>query len=219
MNFLELCQRVRQESGISGDGPLTVVNQTGILAKVVEWVRQADLDIKRQRNDWKFLWKLIDGTFTAATKQFSLIDIGLQPGDKIKEISIGGRVLRLIGWECYKDRGYWAADAALVSNQRTPECYAVRPDGAIVVWPIPDKDYTVSIEASKSVEPMLANSDISEIPAAHHDVILQKALMYYASHEEDNSLYQVANARYENAIVLLSSESLPAVTIGRGAFF
>jgi len=35
MNFLQLAQRVRQEAGISGDGPVSVVNQTGEMKRVV----------------------------------------------------------------------------------------------------------------------------------------------------------------------------------------
>jgi hypothetical protein len=56
MTFLELCKRVRADAGISGD-MATVLNQQGMMAKLVNWVRQADLDIQRMHTSWAFMWR------------------------------------------------------------------------------------------------------------------------------------------------------------------
>ena len=55
LNFLQLCQKLRQEAGISGSGPLTTVNQTGELYRVVDWVQQSYNDIQEKHDDWNFL--------------------------------------------------------------------------------------------------------------------------------------------------------------------
>ncbi len=56
MNFLEIAKRVRQECGLSGDGPVNVAGQTGIYAKVVAWVQSAHEAIQRQSDAWNFDW-------------------------------------------------------------------------------------------------------------------------------------------------------------------
>ena len=54
-NFLQLCQALVQEAGMSGSGPLTTVNQTGELGRVVNWVQRAYADILEKHDDWNFL--------------------------------------------------------------------------------------------------------------------------------------------------------------------
>ena len=63
MNFLELCQRVRQESGgVSGTGPTTVTGQSGQLKKLVTWTNAAWRELQLMHDDW--LWKRKDFTLT-----------------------------------------------------------------------------------------------------------------------------------------------------------
>ena len=56
MTFLELCQTVRQEVGLSGTGPTTVVSQEGQLKVVVDFVIEADHQVQGLWSDWNFLW-------------------------------------------------------------------------------------------------------------------------------------------------------------------
>ena len=55
MNFLALAQRLRQEAGASGTGPLTTVNQAGESRRFVDWVAAAYQDIQSQREDWQWM--------------------------------------------------------------------------------------------------------------------------------------------------------------------
>lgn len=55
MNFLGLVQRLRQEAGASGTGPLTTANQTGELQRLVNWINDAWLDIQSLRTDWDWM--------------------------------------------------------------------------------------------------------------------------------------------------------------------
>ena len=43
MNFLELAKRTSKECGISGEGPSSVAGQSGMNAKVVNWVRKREV--------------------------------------------------------------------------------------------------------------------------------------------------------------------------------
>ncbi|RLC09555.1 MAG: hypothetical protein DRI24_21580, partial [Deltaproteobacteria bacterium] len=55
MNFLQLCKRLRQEAGLTGSGPSTVVDQTGISKQIVDWVNTAYVDVLSQHANWHFM--------------------------------------------------------------------------------------------------------------------------------------------------------------------
>ena len=55
MNFLGLVTRLVQESGASGAGPTTTVNQVGEYGRMVNWVQDAWLDIQSEQQNWEFL--------------------------------------------------------------------------------------------------------------------------------------------------------------------
>ena len=55
MNNLQLCQRLRQEAGIAGNGPATTVDQPGELGRIVNWISQAYEDIQNNDLAWRFL--------------------------------------------------------------------------------------------------------------------------------------------------------------------
>jgi len=214
MTFIELCQRVRQESGISGSGPVTVVNQTGILAKVVEWVRQADLDIQRLQNDWSFLWAMTDTTLTTDVRQYAMADLGLNNVSRIKQLNIGNQKLTEIPWELFRQRGYLG-----MNDRQQPTIYTFRPDGILCVFAVPNSNYPLSVEHYNLPQPLLLYDDVSLIPERFHDIIMHKALMYYASHEEDGNLLQVSSMRYENVLNELASACLPRMEFSRGGLY
>uniref|UniRef100_UPI004047D4EE phage adaptor protein n=1 Tax=Rheinheimera sp. TaxID=1869214 RepID=UPI004047D4EE len=214
MTFIELCQRVRQESGISGSGPVTVVNQTGILAKVVEWVRQADLDIQRLQNDWSFLWSMTDTTLTTDVRQYAMADLGLNNVSRIKQLNIGNQKLTEIPWELFRQRGYLG-----MNDRQQPTVYTFRPDGILSVFAVPNSNYPLSVEHYNLPQPLLLDGDVSLIPERFHDIIMHKALMYYASHEEDGNLLQVSSMRYENVLNELASACLPRMEFSRGGLY
>lgn len=214
MTFLELCNRVRQESGISGTGPITVVNQQAILQKVVEWVRQADIDIQSLHTDWNFLWRMADATITADTRIYDRAALGLFDMAEVKEFSINNNPLTFMSWELFKQHGYH-----VMPDKLKPENYTYRPDGLIMVFPVPDANYTAVIEYSKQVVPMELNDDVSPIPERFHKAIWQKALTYYASHEEDNMLFQVHTQRFDNTMDELAASELPEMTVNRSRLF
>ncbi len=77
MTFLQLVQRLRQEAGASGTGPVTVVNQDGELARMVNWINDAWLDIQSQHKDWG--WMRTTCTFPTVTSKgtYSAADAGI----------------------------------------------------------------------------------------------------------------------------------------------
>ena len=65
MNFLEICQEVRDRTGISRYGlPATVVGQVGQIDYLVDNVVRSDLFIQRLHSDWQFLFAENDTIFS-----------------------------------------------------------------------------------------------------------------------------------------------------------
>ena len=60
MNFLEIAKRVRQECGISGDGPSNVSGQVGMYAKIIGWVQAAHEELQQLHSEWNFDWAMAE---------------------------------------------------------------------------------------------------------------------------------------------------------------
>lgn len=77
MNFLQLCNRLRLECGVSGADLTSVASQTGEPGRLVAWVNSAWLDIQNTRTDWQ--WMRTTATFPTATGQptYTPTQIGL----------------------------------------------------------------------------------------------------------------------------------------------
>lgn len=55
MEFLDGVKRLRQECGVPGNGPLTVVGQVTEMRRLVDWYAQALLEIHMEEEFWQFL--------------------------------------------------------------------------------------------------------------------------------------------------------------------
>lgn len=215
MTFLELCQRVREESGISGAGPVSVTSQSGILQKVVSWVRQADLDIKSLHKDsWRFLWRMATVSLTEDVRLYSSQSLALSDLGYIRSMEIAGQPVQRMSWDMFKAHGCLKG-----SDRQQPTVFTTRPDNVIVVFPLPDADYGIDIEYQARPIALQNNLDVSSIPESYHNAIVQKALMYYANHEEDNDLFQKAQFWYEQALSDLAADQLPQMTFNRGLLY
>ncbi|WP_351122560.1 hypothetical protein [Shewanella sp. T24-MNA-CIBAN-0130] len=215
MTFLELCIRVREQSGVSGNGPATTLSQTGVLAKLVSWVIDADMDIQSLKDDWKFLWRQNAATLVTGQQSYTFVELGIADANQgaIGSVFIDNLPALIIDWR------EWLDDF----DQRLPDLgqptvLSVSPDGKVFVYPVPI--YDVAIKTNYYAEPvsLSADADISVIPAKFHDCIVQKALMYYATFEEDMQLYQMANARYESKLTDLCNAQLPSMSKSGGRY-
>ena len=54
--YLQICQDTQSTCSITGNSITSVTGQSGILAKLVRWVADADVAIQRLHTDWDFLY-------------------------------------------------------------------------------------------------------------------------------------------------------------------
>lgn len=208
MTFLELCRRVRQDSGISGD-IASVVNQQGILAKLVTWVQQAEYDIVTSRKDWNFMRGKASGSLVVGKVEYLPGELGMQPFVMLSKVYVDRQPLRALNFD-YLDDWHLKNGGA---SEGTPTAYAQTPDGSILFDHKPTQAVAFDIRYYKSASRLSVNTSVSPIPAEHEEVIVQLALMNYARHEQDEFLLRDSTAAYERHLSNLCNKQLPNLVI------
>jgi hypothetical protein len=209
MTFLELCQTVRQEVGISGTGPSTVLSQEGQLKVIVDFVAAADYQIQSLWHDWNFLWAqysstLSTGTRAPATQQptdLSNWDMRSFFLDYTSDDAISLTPLSYIDWRADLRQG--------TATNNSPTYIVVQPDESVIVDPPPDQAYTITADYWKTPTRLTANADVSDIPIQYHRVIVSRAKTMWAEREEAPEILLASSAEYQDLLDKLESQSLP----------
>ena len=209
MTFLELCQAVRQEVGISGTGPSTVLSQEGQLKAIVDFVVEAEFQINGLWKDWDFLWSQYSTTLALGVSEPALP----KPAD------LGTWDLRSFyldystdDWAKLSPLGYIEWRDTLrqgVQDNSSPNYFIIKPNGNLIVHPVPDKAYTISADYWRIGTRLTANLDESPIPAQYHRSIIARAKTMWAEREEAPEILLAASAEYQDVLDKLESQSLP----------
>ena len=160
MNFLTICQTVRQEVGVSGTGPTTVVSQEGQLKVIVDAVAAAYFQIQTLWQDWDFLWSQYSSTTSIGTRAPAL--------QKPTELNTWDRNSFYLNYT--SDTNYHLEDFDYVSyrdsyrqgvaSNNTPVYVIIQPDQNIILDPPPDAVHTITADYWKTPAALTANTDI-----------------------------------------------------------
>lgn len=215
MNFLSMCKRVRQMSGVSGDGPASVIGQRGILHKIVDWVRDAEWEILTLHDDWKFLRNNGSINLISSQSDYAIDATSLGAINRIKQASINGQPLVIV------DHEQWQNNYIKYTEGKTgiPQEITITSNQLIKVYPTPRANALVIMDYFKLPVAMAENVDASQIPTRYELAIIRKALMFYADLEEDIHLYQRSAIEYENWLSKLANDQLPKISFERGGLF
>lgn len=208
MNFLDLCKRVRQDSGISGDIS-SVVNQQGILLKLVTWVQQAEYDNVTSREDWNFMRGKASGSLVVGKAEYLPGELGMQPFAMLSKVYVDRQPLEKLDFD-YLDDWHLKNGGA---PDGTPTAFAETPDGTILFNHKPTQAVAFDIRYYKSATRLTVNTSVSPIPAEHEEVIVQAALMSYARHEQDDQLLRDSQIAFDVHLKSLSNRQLPNLVI------
>ncbi len=221
--FLELCEKVARESGGSGRAPPAVTGQTGRQLQIVEWVKTAWTLIQNLQSNWSFLRAegdgvLIPGAQSYTGESFSLDRFGEFMGDygsyrpvTIYDSTVGRQdenALRLISYETWKRR--WDMG---VHDQSRPTEYTVGPDQELKFGSSPDKAYALRLEYRKAPQVLANNADEPDMPARFHDVIVWRAIMLMADHDEAPNAMVMASGKYLELKTSMERDLLPAFNL------
>lgn len=217
MNFLQICQRVRQECGISGNGPLAVARQVGMYAKIVDWVKAAHEEIQTKRTMWRFDWFELTQALTIGAEAYApASDWGLKVRSWARDSAHLYRTaagptsrhwLAYLEWDQYRDLRTPAVPGM-------PIYWTQAPDRRLMFYPIPDQDFTLVAEGYRSPEILVQTTDIPRLPEEYHMAIVWRAVMLYCGHDENQPLFQTAQANYKGLISRIEATELPGMMTG-----
>jgi hypothetical protein len=209
MTFLELCQTVRQEVGVSGTGPTTVLNQEGQLKVIIDFVADSDFQIQILWEDWEFLWAQYSSTLStgvAAPAVAKPTDLGTWDMRSFY-LDYTTSESAFLAPLSYPD---WRSDYRQgVATDALPTYVVVQPDKNIFVDAPPDKAYTITADYWKTPTRMAANATVSPIPEQFHRTIVARAKTMWAEREEAPDILIGASAEYADVLDKLESNSLP----------
>jgi len=213
MNFLELCQAVSREMGVNEVASTS--GQTGDAKRIVEWVRNAWLEIQGASAEWNFLWKRVAFQTSSGTKQYTPSSSDVNVWDthyfsvfKTSEGEDTETALRVMSHRDYKRE-----DIGVPTESRPTHIILV-PNGDMILYPTPDDAYTVQLAYYKHPVSLSADSDTPAIAAHFHSMIVDKAIEYYGVFEEAPNVYQGAALRYQQKFNRLLRSQSPMMAQG-----
>jgi len=190
MTFLELVQELQSKAGVTGPQVSSVLNQSGMFLKLVNWTKQAWTAIQRKREDWLFMQGTHTGTLVVGTQEydFTALAPGLAWTDvrkfdpkswRIEEAGTDRSYMEYQTWDWFR-QAYGPADSAAQGRPSVvtePKRHYIRLNIA------PDKAYVVTVDYTKTATELSANAEEPDFPDKFHMAIVWVALSMYGYHE------------------------------------
>ena len=221
MTFLELCQRLRLEAGVSGTGPVSVLNQAGSYEKLVKWVQAAYEDIQNEHDDWFFLQTEFSFSTISGVQNYTKTAVGLDELRNWKMGQLGDiRIYSSVSDETWLEYIPWDEFRAnyLIGTSRTsqgrPSVFSIKPDMSMSLWQTPDAVYTVNGEYFKRAQTLTTNTSEPIFPQQYHMMIVWRALMYYAAKTAADEKYAHGQNEYRRLLNSMEQEMLPQIGYG-----
>lgn len=199
------------EAGLSGTGPASVTNQTGMDKKLVDWIASAWEEIQLMRNDWRFAWGEASVSVSAGAASIDPIGLGVTDLNvfKFDTAKFDGEYLKHTDWPLFSKR-YRTAETG------RPTYFAESPDRKIHFSLVPSIGGTFTAEYYKTPQVLASNTDVPRLPAQYHMAIVYKALMMYAAHDDAAQTFMDASVRYVQIFNKIESTEAPVKYIGVG---
>lgn len=212
MNFLQLCQAVYLEGGLSGQITATQ-NQTGEAARVVHWVANAYQEVLNdQAINWNFLRKTVAVQLTADKQDYTLAELNLatavQWNPKAMRVAVNSNFadetfLENQRYPTFRD--YWLFSSRRTTKSR-PLNVTVSPENKLLVAPIPDQNYWLSMEYLNGPAKLIEPADQPVFPQRFHMAIVWRALRHYGMFEAAAEVVARANTMYHEVMLQLAMD-------------
>lgn len=219
MTFLELVQRFREEAGISGTGPTTVIGQAGQMKMCVNWILRAYQDIQNlHARQWNFLrqefsFNTIYNTqnYTPAAVTLPELSTWVDDSFRFYLTSTGYQSeqwLYYTPWRAFREDYMFGAIRTQIG---VPMYFTIKPDKSLSLWQIPDAIYTIVGEYYMRAQTMTANADEPIIPEEYQMIIVYRAMMMYAAKVAAPEIYANGKNEYDKLLSELETNELPEI--------
>lgn len=227
MTYLQLVQRLRQECGVSGSGPASVVDQSGMSGNLVNWTNDAWLEIQGLRDDWGWMRQQVrfetvegQGDYSPASTTNTLTgetlsDLRYWHEDtfrcQLKSLGESNEIW-LNHWDYQDLRDLYRFNSTRSLNAR-PIAFAVKPNSKdFMLGPKPDGVYEVIGEYQTLPVSMSLDDDVPGLPTHLHMLIVYKAMLSYGLYESAPEVIQRADIQYSRLLSQLEREQLPEMS-------
>jgi hypothetical protein len=124
------------------------------------------------------------------------------------------RKLEFVPWAQWKDM---YEDGS--SSFGTPINFTITPNGHYDFWPRPDKQYVIKFDYSATPQVFSVYTDTpSFLPTHLQDIIVWRAVMYYAQYDRAVDIERRARDRYKFYKRVLDRQKKPHFTFGRNRY-
>lgn len=220
MNYLQLAQKLRQECGVAGSGPTTVVDQIGEAKRLVDYINDAWLEIQGLHDTWNFMREDFSLQTTAGVGDYlpsvaSLSDFRHWHRETLRCQKTAYGVSDeqwLVEWDYQVFRDTYRYATQTLGR---PVVFAVKRNGsALMLGSIPDDVYTITGEYQRVPTALAADGDTPDIPEHLHMVIVYKAMEFYAMFESAGEVLARAQRGYGRLLTILEREELEEPHLG-----
>jgi len=205
MTYLEMCQKVIRDLGMKNTLS-TVAGQSGMNQKIVDWIADADEDIQSIWFDWDFLFNShSDTTIIGQLEYTAPSGLGTWDEDSFylnytSDDYIHLQPMSYSSWRSTHRQGTQTNDE--------PSHFIIAQNKNIYLQPKPDAAYALTANYWKTPTRMSVNTSTSLIPSRFQRIILARAKIYWAEHEEFPAVLELATTEYRELLARLEADSL-----------
>lgn len=196
--------------------PVTVINQTGEMGRIVNWISAAWIDIQSAHQDWEWMkascsFPTVAGqALYSPTTDIGLTDFGMWDQDSFRvyqtSAGLGSEAfLAYSEWDDWRDT-YQKGTAR--TSQSQPFEITVSPNKSLGLGSVPSAGYTVLGDYYKVPAEMAANTDTPTMPTQFHMAIVYRAMMLYGSYEAAAEKYQHGQIEFNKMFRRLELDQL-----------
>lgn len=233
MDFLTLSQRTQLECAITGTLS-SVTTTTSQLARIVQWVNAAWVEIQTRHDDWDWLRSsrlLGQGVGFATVAGQSSYPLGTGAGTvgveaddfgtwdretfRVNTTSVGYQDETFLDWIPYDSWRDAYMFGAMRSVQTRPVAIAIGPGQSLCLGPPPNALYTVTGDYFRAPSEMVEDTDVpTGLPQQFHMLIVYLAMTKVASYEAAPELLQRGESEFRKLMARLEALRVPEIVMG-----
>lgn len=208
MDYLALCQKLRQRVGASGTGPTSVASQTGEMGRLVAWVAEAWLEIQNRNPDWRFLLSQ-DASLVCTPGSDS---VGL-PADYKRQFQLRLMVDGSPQQMTYLDyTDFRLVYGGTVFGSQRPTVWTTHQNN-IMFNALCDDAYPLVLDYYTKPVELVDGSDTPAIDEEFHMLIVYKAMEYYGFFENAPEVIQEGKFAFRKLLNDAHRQLLPVVEV------
>jgi len=226
MTYLELVQRACRECALTGV-PTTVVSQSGMYARMVNWIASALNDIETAHPDWDWMWLPFSFPTVDGQSEYSAVEAGIA-ADTHNEwnryetrnyVTSVGNISEIfmdyIDYDIWRNAYLYGATR---STRSRPLQFSISPQQKIALGPVPAAGYTITgyyYRNAQILDPVVSSTNLTpdtltpDMPVDFHIMIVYKAMMYYGGYMGAPEVYDRGELEFGKMMKRLDNKRLP----------